>query len=172
MDLNALLETVPDHVRDLKLNLTGLLADPTLTDEQRYGSALTAAYVSRNARLTRAILAEATTHLSAEAINAAKIAASIMGMNNVYYRFRHVVSEKQYETMPTKLRMQSLARPGIEKANFELYCLVASAINGCSACSDSHEKVVRQAGLSLEAVQTGVRIASVVHGLAVALEIE
>ncbi len=171
MSLAERLETLPDYARDLKLNLTTLLDEGLLTPQQRWGCALTAAYTSRNAELLEALEQDAKQHLTPEAMNAARIAASLMGMNNVYYRFQHLISEAAYRSMPAKLRMQAIARPGIEKADFELFCMVASAINGCGACTDSHERVVRQAGLSAEAIQAGVRLGAVLNGLAVALEI-
>ena len=65
-----------------------------------------------------------------------------MGMNNVYYRFTHLVGG-DYPKMPAKLRMNVMARPGVEKVDFELWSLAVSAINGCGMCMESHEKVVR-----------------------------
>jgi alkyl hydroperoxide reductase subunit D len=92
-----------------------------------------------------------------------------MGMNNVYYRFTHLVGG-DYPNMPAKLRMNVMARPGVEKADFELWSLAVSAINGCGMCMESHEKIVRQAGLSQEQVQAAVRIAAVVHAVAAVLD--
>jgi alkyl hydroperoxide reductase subunit D len=63
-----------------------------------------------------------------------------------------------------------MARPGVEKADFELWSLAVSAINGCGMCMESHEKVVRAAGLTQEQVQAAVRIAAVVHAVAATLD--
>jgi alkyl hydroperoxide reductase subunit D len=93
-----------------------------------------------------------------------------MGMNNIYYRFMHLVDNDEYQKLPAKLRMNVIGNPGVDKTEFELYCLAVSAINGCGACVSSHEKIVRKGGISAEGVQSSVRIASVVHGVAVALE--
>src|SRR5690606_1882598 len=103
-------------------------------------------------------------------VKAARAAASIMGMNNVYYRFTHLVGNDEYSKLPAKLRMNVIGNPGVDKTDFELYSLAVSAINGCGACVASHERVVRNAGLGAEAVQSAVRIAAVMHGIAVALE--
>jgi len=92
-----------------------------------------------------------------------------MGMNNVYYRFTHLVGG-DYATMPAKLRMNIMAKPGVEKADFELWSLAVSAINGCGMCMESHEKIVKHAGLTSEQVQAAVRIASVVHAAALTIE--
>jgi alkyl hydroperoxide reductase subunit D len=105
------------------------------------------------------------------ALHAAKAAAAIMGMNNIYYRFTHLVGG-DYPNMPAKLRMNVMARPGVEKVDFELWSLAVSAINGCGMCMESHEKIVRHGGLSAEQVQTAVRIAAVVHAVAATLEAE
>jgi alkyl hydroperoxide reductase subunit D len=119
----------------------------------------------------RAILAEFGPQLSPEALNAAKAAASVMGMNNIYYRFSHLVGG-DYATMPAKLRMNVIGKPGVEKVDFELWSLAVSAINGCGMCMESHEKVVLQGGLTKEQVQAAVRIASVVHATAVTMDAE
>jgi alkyl hydroperoxide reductase subunit D len=66
--------------------------------------------------------------------------------------------------------MNVLAKPGVEKVDFELWSLAVSAINGCGMCVDSHERVVREGGLSTEAVQAAVRIAAVVHAVAATLD--
>jgi alkyl hydroperoxide reductase subunit D len=96
----------------------------------------------------------------------AKAAASIMGMNNVFYRFVHLASASDYKTLPAKLRMNVIANPGVDKADFELWSLAVSAINGCGMCIDAHEHELRKAGLTSEQVQAAVRIASVVAAAA------
>ncbi|MBS7790773.1 carboxymuconolactone decarboxylase family protein [Roseococcus sp. SDR] len=171
MSLEALRNALPEYAKDQKLNLGSLAAEPSLTVQQRAGTFIVSALASRNATVTRAILAEFGPQLSAEALAAAKGAASIMGMNNIYYRFTHLVGG-DYPSMPAKLRMNIMAKPGVEKADFELWSLAVSAINGCGMCMESHEKVVKHAGLTSEQVQAAVRIASVVHATAVTIEAE
>jgi alkyl hydroperoxide reductase subunit D len=171
MSIETLKNALPEYAKDQKLNLGSLAIDPTLSVQQLAGTFIVSALASRNATVIRAIIAEFGPKLSAEALTAAKAAASVMGMNNVYYRFTHLVGG-DYPTMPAKLRMSIMARPGVEKADFELWSLAVSAINGCGACMESHEKVVRHGGLSAEQVQTAVRIAAVVHAVAVTLEAE
>ena len=116
------------------------------------------------------MLAEFGPRLSPEALIAAKAAAAIMAMNNIYYRFTHLTEAPDYKTMPAKLRMNVLAKPGVEKVDFELWSLAVSAINGCGMCIDSHEKIVRHGGLTAEAVQAAVRIAAVVHAITATLD--
>jgi lipoyl-dependent peroxiredoxin subunit D len=171
MSLDHLKTALPDYAKDIRLNLGSLATDPSLSDEQRAGTFIASAIAARNPAVTEAIVAEFGHQLSAEALTAAKAAAAIMAMNNVYYRFTHLVAG-DYPNMPAKLRMNVMARPGVDKATFELWSLAVSAINGCGMCMESHEHAVRQHGLSAEQVQTAVRIAAVVHAVAATLDAE
>jgi alkyl hydroperoxide reductase subunit D len=173
MDLTNLKSLIPEHAKDLRLNIASVLSlegAPGLTEQQILGVALASAIAARNQTLLREIEAVVTGRLDAAQINAARAAATIMGMNNVYYRFTHLVESDDYRKLPAKLRMTVIGNPGVAKVDFELYSLAVSAINGCGACVMAHEKVVRAAGVSAEGVQSAVRIAAVVHGIAVALE--
>ena len=172
MTLNQLMETLPAYARDLKLNFSTLMQQPELNQQQVWGTAVASAMASRNEDLTRAVLAEAAAHLSPQALEAAKGAAAIMGMNNIYYRFQHLTSNQNYRGMPARLRMNIIRSHGVDQVDFELWCAAVSAINGCSVCIDSHEKVLREKGLKEEAVLAAVRIASVVHALAAVLDAE
>jgi lipoyl-dependent peroxiredoxin subunit D len=172
MSIDALKDSIPDYAKDLKLNLSSVLNDATLTDQQKWGGLMAAALASRHTTIIRTLGAEAASRLSPEALTAAKSAAAIMGMNNVYYRFIHEVSDKEYGQMPARLRMNVMANPGVPKADFELWSLIVSAVNGCGLCMDSHEQMLRKTGLTKEAVQQAVRIAAVVHAVAVTLENE
>jgi alkyl hydroperoxide reductase subunit D len=169
MSIEALKEQLPDYAKDLRLNLSTLAAEPSLSTQQRAGTFIASALAARNAKVIRAIVAEYAPQLSTEALDAAKGAAAIMAMNNIYYRFVHLVGG-DYATMPAKLRMNVIGRPGVEKADFELWSLAVSAVNGCGMCLESHEKAVRQAGMSQEQVQAAVRIAAVVHAVAAVLD--
>lgn len=97
-------------------------------------------------------------------------AAALMAMNNVYYRFRHLVGKPSYSQKPARLRMNRLVRPATNKGDFELFCLAVSAIYACETCLRAHEKVVAEGGLAEDAVHDAVRIAATVHASALALE--
>jgi lipoyl-dependent peroxiredoxin subunit D len=172
MELEQLLEKCPDYAKDLKLNMGSVLRQAELTVQQTWGTAVAAAIASRNQELVGAILAEASRQLSPEALFAAKGAAAVMGMNNVFYRFRHLSQNEKYSTMPARLRMQIIARHGGDPVDFELWCLAVSAVNACGACVASHEKVLRDKGMGEEAILAAVRIASTIHALAAVLEAE
>jgi lipoyl-dependent peroxiredoxin subunit D len=171
--LDAIRDAIPDYARDLKLNLGSVLATtgaPGLTDKQIWAVALASAIASRNPSFTRDIESLAATHLDATYINGAHAAASIMGMNNIYYRFLHLVEDPEYAQMPARLRMNVIGNPGIDKQDFELLALAVSAINGCGTCVASHERTLRKHGLQREAIQSAVRIAATVHAVARVLE--
>jgi alkyl hydroperoxide reductase subunit D len=169
MSIETLKTRLPEYAKDLKLNLGSLASEPSLSTQQRAGTFIASALASRNADVTVALVAEFAPQLSPEALIAAKAAAAIMGMNNVYYRFTHLVGG-DYPAMPAKLRMNIIGKPGVDKADFELWSLAVSAINGCGMCMEAHEKMVRHAGLTQEQVQAAVRIASVVHAVAATLD--
>lgn len=170
MSIEALKQQIPDFAKDVRLNLSGLVNDESFGEETKYGLLLACAIAARKSRLLEAMEQEAAAHLSPKARDAACAAASIMAMNNVYYRFTHLVSNKSYQTMPAKLRMTVIANPGVAKTDFELWCLAVSAMNGCGICLDSHEKVLIEAGVSQDTIQNAVRYAAIVQSAAVALE--
>ena len=172
MSLDALKNRLPEHAKDIKLNLSSLARETVLDDQKKYGVFLASAYAVGERETLNDIVAEVEDELSPEAVNAAKAAASIMGMNNVYYRFNHLVSASDYKTMPAKLRMNVIGNPGVDKADFELWSLAVSAINGCGMCIDSHEHELRKAGLTTEQIQAAVRIASVVNAAAATIRAE
>jgi alkyl hydroperoxide reductase subunit D len=170
MTIETLKDALPDHARDLKLNLSSLAQESLLSEQQRAGAFIACALAARNETTTSAVMASFAPQLSPEALSAAKAAAAIMAMNNIYYRFTHLASAEDYKTLPARLRMNVIAKPGVDKADFELWCLAVSAINGCGVCIDSHEKILREAGLSAEQIQAAVRIAAVVHAIAATLD--
>ena len=164
--MESLLATLPDYAKDLKLNYSSLVRqDTVLTDAQRWGTIVACAIAAGNQRLIGAAVAEASARVPAAVIEAAKGAAAIMGMNNVYYRYQHSVSNDKYRTMPARLRMNILRTHGVEHADFELWCEAVSAINNCHVCMDSHEKSVRDKGLTEDHILQAIRIASIINGI-------
>jgi alkyl hydroperoxide reductase subunit D len=170
MSIDSLKDKLPDFAKDIRLNLSAIVNDDSLAPQAKWGLVLACAIATRNKVVAESLTAEAATHLSPEAVTAAKAAASIMAMNNVYYRFVHLASNKEYGTMPAKLRMTVIGNPGVPKHDFELWALAVSAINGCGMCIDSHEKVLRDAGVGSAEIHAAVRFAAIIQSAAVALE--
>jgi alkyl hydroperoxide reductase subunit D len=172
MSVDTLVGLIPDYAKDLRLNLPAVLRQTELNEQQLWGTVVATALASRNRQVIESLLAEAQTHLSPEAFNGAKGAAAVMGMNNIYYRFLHLTSNEKYRTIPARLRMNVIRMHGTDPIDFELWCTAVSAINGCAACVDAHERVIREKGLTEEAILAAIRIASVVHGVAAVLDAE
>jgi lipoyl-dependent peroxiredoxin subunit D len=171
--LDSIRDALPDYARDLKLNLGSVLATtgaPGLTEKQIWAVALASAIASRNPSFTRDIESVAAAHLDTAYLNGARSAAAVMGMNNIYYRFLHLVEDPEYAQMPARLRMNVIGNPGIDKQDFELLSLAVSAINGCGTCVASHERTLRKHGTGREAVQSAVRIAATIHAVACVLD--
>ena len=166
MSLKEFAEALPDYAKDIRLNVGSLLGDQTLGDQRKYGLLLACAHGSGYKPIVEATEAEVAGKLSPEAANAARAAAAIMAMNNVYYRFVHLASNKDYGQMPAKLRMNVIGSPGIEKVDFELFSLAVSAMNGCGLCIDSHEKVLRQHEIGADIIQTAARVGAVIKAAA------
>jgi lipoyl-dependent peroxiredoxin subunit D len=173
MNLDELIDLLPAHAKDLKLNFSSLVRQQSdLSEQQAWGTVVASSIAAGNSDLTQAALTEAAAHLSPEALEAAKSAAAVMGMNNIYYRFLHLSSNEKYKTMPARLRMNAMRTHGVNHADFELWCTAVSAINGCGACVDSHEKTLRDKGVTEEKILAAVRIASILHAIASVLQAE
>jgi alkyl hydroperoxide reductase subunit D len=172
MSIEGLRNMMPETAKDIRINLSNVLSEegaPGLTQKQILGTALASAHATRQPQVIATLTAEAATVLSAEEIGASKIAATIMAMNNVYYRFIHLAADDEVKKMPANLRMQSMTNPGVPKLDFEIFALAVSAINGCGMCMESHVQGVTKAGLSKQGVQSAIRIAAVVNAAAQAV---
>ena len=171
MTVKELRSSLGEYAKDIKLNLGKVLEEgaPGLSDVQIKAIALASAYSTKSNSVIEHITQDVSEALSENYINAAKAAATIMAMNNIYYRFIHLSSDKDYGKLPANLRMNIIGNPGIEKVDFELMSLAVSAINGCGMCMDAHVHEVTKAGVSKEAVQSTIRIASVINATAQAL---
>jgi lipoyl-dependent peroxiredoxin subunit D len=176
MGLDTVKAALPAYARHLRLNLGALTNGSPLGEQQLWGAVVTAALTSPPSAATAELVADAQSHLSEAALDAAKSAAAMMAMNNVYYRAKHLLSDAGvtgYDEIPARLRMQVIGtRGGVKKADYELWCLVASAINGCGACLVAHEQALRAAGLGPPQIHEGLRIAAVVHAACATLAAE
>ena len=173
MSLDTLRERLPAYAKDLSLNLSSLAAETVLTDQQTWGAFAASAYAVGEPSVIQAIETSArAAGLSDAALTAAKSAAAIMGMNNVYYRALHLISNPEYRTLPARLRMNALANPGVEKVDFELWATAVSAVNGCGMCLDAHEAELKKAGVSTQQIQAALRISAVVNALSRVLAAE
>jgi alkyl hydroperoxide reductase subunit D len=172
VNLAQLRELIPDFARDTRLNLDSVLnSENDLTPQQSWGTALACAYALKDQVLVNTIRTEGTAVLDDAVDKAARGAATIMAMNNVYYRSTHLMADEGLKKLPAKLRMNVIGSPGIAKVDFELMCFAVSALSGCGQCLTSHLHELRKANLGDVAVQSSLRIASVLNAANSALAI-
>jgi alkyl hydroperoxide reductase subunit D len=172
MSLDSLRSAIPDYAKDLRRNLDAVLGDSGLSAQRLWGTVLATAIASRSAPVLRELAPEARARLSPEAYTAAKSAAAVMALNNVFFRTRHLLSDHGYGELRTGLRMNVIGDPGVDRVDYEFWSLAVSAVNACGACLDSHEQALRRAGVGRETVQEAFRIASVIQAVGVTLEAE
>jgi alkyl hydroperoxide reductase subunit D len=176
MGVPALKEALPAYAKDIRLNLDSTIGVSTLPEQRLWGTVLATAIASRGARVLLELAREAKEHLSEQAFDAARSAAAVMAMNNIYYRSKHLLTdegETGYADIPARLRMQVIGtHGGVDPADFEFWCLAVSAVNGCGGCLASHERALRELGVGRDQIHEALRIASVVHAVSVTLEAE
>ncbi|OFS22312.1 carboxymuconolactone decarboxylase family protein [Corynebacterium sp. HMSC04H06] len=171
MSIDNLKSSMPEYAKDQKLNLGTLTRSTELNEEQLWGSLLAAAAATRNDTVLSEIMEEAREHLSDEAVEAALGAATVMAMNNVAYRAKGWLGD-DYAQVKFGLRMNIISKPGVEKANFELWNTVVSAINGCEHCLAAHAHELQEAGLTKEQIWEAVKVGAVVQAVAQTVQIE
>jgi alkyl hydroperoxide reductase subunit D len=172
MSLDHLRSLIPDYAKDQRLNLGSLASETVLSEQQKWGTFLASAHALGVGPVVAAFEAETAEKLSPEAREAARAAASVMAMNNVYYRALHLMKNEEYRTLRAGLRMNVIMNPGVDKADFELWCLAVSAINGCGMCLDNHEEELKKRGMPAAQVQAALRIAAVVAAASAVLRAE
>jgi alkyl hydroperoxide reductase subunit D len=166
MSLKEFADTLPDYAKDLRLNLSSILSDQLIGEDRKAGLLLACAHGSGYRPLVAAAEAEIAGKLDGQLANAARGAAAVMAMNNVYYRFVHLVSNPEYGSKPARLRMNFIGQHGIANEEFELFCLAVSAMNGCGMCIDSHERILLENGVKPDIIQSAVRIGAVIKAIA------
>ncbi len=160
-------QSIPEIAKDIRLNLGKVLdlsQNDGLTEGQILGSALAVAYSLADKELVRA-LEEVITDETL--VKAAQLAASLMAMTNIYYRFTHLTENPEVEHVPAGLRMQGMMNPGVDRMTFETLSLAVSALNGCGTCISSHTRQLQEQGFSATAIARIGRISAVIHAVVV-----
>jgi lipoyl-dependent peroxiredoxin subunit D len=168
MRLEQLKENLPDYAKDIRLNISNLFGNiesSGLTPKQFYGTALSIAYSLKNKKLIRVLEFESQHVGLSDLYFVAKTAATLMAMNNVYYRAIHLAENKELSAMSANLRMNGLSNHGVDKVDFELFALAVSAINGCGLCIHSHVKQLLEHSVTKIAIQSALRLAATLNAL-------
>lgn len=175
MSLETLKDVVKDYGKDIRINFDSVLTvegAPGLNEDQIFGTFLASAYASKSPKLIELAEKISADKIGPEEIEGVKAASTIMGMNNIYYRYLHLLDgEEELKKLPAKLRMQVIGKPGIDKVNFEIYSLAVSAITGCGMCINAHVQELRKHNVTDLGIQSAIRIAAVTNGAAQALVI-
>lgn len=161
--LENIKQNIPDIAKDIRLNLSKVLdleQNDGLSEQQILGSALAVAYSLGDQELIKEIKEVV---VDEQVINAAQLAASLMAMTNIYYRFTHLTEDSEVEHLPAGLRMQGMMSPGVDRVTFETLSLAVSALNGCGTCVSSHARQLREQGFSAVAIARVGRISAVIH---------
>lgn len=163
--LNSIKSLIPDFAKDIRLNIDGTIARSSLEGNDAVGVALAAAFAAKSRPIIDIILASGT--LSAEESNAALTAASLMGMNNVWYPYLEMADDADLKTQPAQLRMNAYAtNGGVDKRRFEMYALTASIVGKCHFCVGSHFALLRAEGMTTTQLRDVGRIAAVINAAA------
>jgi alkyl hydroperoxide reductase subunit D len=173
-NLESLISSMPDYSRDVKINIQNLInrENKILTIKQIFGAALASAYATKENLLIQVMENEVQNIFSKSELKAVKTAASLMAMNNIYYRFLHISDDKEYSQLPAGLRMRGIADHGIEEVDFEIFSLAPSIISGCAMCIDAHVRQLIKHGLTKLQVQMVAKIAAVINSAAQVLVIQ
>lgn len=159
--VDSIKESIPEHAKDIKLNLDAVINRSGLDEIDAHACALAAAIASGNGPLAYEIQMNGPLMGTPER-QAAKTAAALMGMNNVYYPFAEMVGD-DLKGVPPGLRMNAYAtHGGVSKTKFEMYALAASVVGKCHFCVKNHYEVLKKEGMTVQQLQMVGKIASVI----------
>ena len=164
--VEAVKESIPDHAKDIRLNLDAVInrsgLDPVDTHAVAYVSALAAG----NGGLAFEIEHNSPLFTADKEREAAKTAAALMGMNNVWYPFVEMAADPDLKGLPAGLRMNAYAtHGGVSKKKFEMYSLAASIVGKCHFCVKSHYDILKKEGMTVQELQMVGKIASVINAI-------
>jgi alkyl hydroperoxide reductase subunit D len=158
-------ESIPDHSKDIKLNLDAVINRSGLDLVDAHACALAAAIASGNGELAFEIQMNGPL-MGAEEREAAKTAASLMGQNNIWYPFVEMAGDESMKGLPAGLRMNAYAtHGGVSKKKFEMYSLAASIVGKCHFCVKAHYDTLKKEGMTVQELMAVGRIASVVSAI-------
>jgi alkyl hydroperoxide reductase subunit D len=159
-------DSIPDHSKDIKLNLDNVINRSPLSVEDTQAVALTSALAAGNGELAYAIMTSGELDNFPKETEAAKTAASLMGMNNVWYPFVEMCNDADLKGLPAGLRMNAYANHGgVTKKQFEMYALAASAIGKCHFCVKNHYDTLKKEGMTTQELQHVGKIAAVINAV-------
>jgi alkyl hydroperoxide reductase subunit D len=158
--------SIPDWSKDIKLNLDNVINRSLLSEEDTHAVALTAALACENGPLAHLIQIDETFSNYPIEADAAKTAASLMGMNNIWYPYVEMTGDPELKGLPAGLRMNAYANhAGVSKKKFEMYALAASIIGKCHFCVKNHYDVLKKEGMTVQELQHVGKIAAIINSI-------
>jgi alkyl hydroperoxide reductase subunit D len=158
-------ESIPDHAKDIKLNLDAVMNRSGLDEVDAHACAFAAAVAAGNGDLAFEISMNGPLAGTDER-EAAKTAAALMGMNNVYYPFVEMTEDTELKGLPPGLRMNAYAtHGGVSKKKFEMYALAASIVGKCQFCIKNHYDLLKKEGMTVTELQMVGKIAAVINAV-------
>ena len=158
-------ESIPDHAKDIKLNLDAVMNRSGLDEVDAHACAFAAAVAAGNGDLAFEISMNGPLAGTDER-EAAKTAVALMGMNNVYYPFVEMTEDPDLKGLPPGLRMNAYANHGgVSKKKFEMYALAASIVGKCHFCVKNHYDVLKKEGMTVTELQAVGKIAAVINAV-------
>ena len=164
--VDTIKNSIPDHSKDIRLNLDAVINRSGLDEVDAHACALAAALSANNGPLAYLIQSNSILTANSAECDAAKTAASLMGMNNVYYPFVEMTEDPQLKGLPAGLRMTAYAtHGGVSKKKFEMYALCASIVGKCNFCVKSHYDLLKKEGMTVQELQAVGKIAAVINAV-------
>jgi alkyl hydroperoxide reductase subunit D len=159
-------DCVPDHSKDIRLNLDNVINRSVLSVQDTHAIALTCALASGNGELAFAIQTSPELDNFPQELEAAKTAASLMAMTNSWYPFVEMTGDVELKNLPAGLRMNAYANnAGVTKKQFEMYTLAASIVGKCEFCVKAHYDALKKEGVTVQELQHIGKIASVINAI-------
>lgn len=171
MALDNLKHLIPDYAKDQRRNLEALINSSVLTQQQLWGCVLVSAVTSRNDVVLKQVHSDAREHLSDNAIDVALACTSAMTLNNYGFRAKHWLGH-DFEPIRFGLRNGVSLKPGVTQADYELWAVAVSVVNGCEQCTQAHSRDAQEQGLRALHVWEAVKIASVIQAIAQTIHVE
>lgn len=158
--------SIPDHAKDIRLNLDTVVTRSGLDEVDAHACAYVAAIAAGNGGLAQEIEMNGPLFEAKAEREAAKTAAALMGMNNVWYPFVEMADDPSMKGLPAGLRMNAYAtHGGVSKKKFEMYALAASIVGKCHFCVKSHYDLLKKEGMTVQELMAVGRIASVINSI-------
>jgi len=158
-------DSIPDHCKDIRLNLDSIMRTTELDEVDMHACAFAAAIAANNGELAFEISMDGPLMGTPER-EAAKTAAALMGMNNVFYPFIEMAGDPDLKGLPPGLRMNAYATyGGVSKKKFEMYALAASIVGKCHFCVKNHYDVLKKEGMTVQQLQIVGKIASIIAAI-------